>query len=134
MWQEGKKKKKHGAERPESSCMARLMCDHLMLRSQLQTVLCIKYVRAAVIFVKISSPQISAGTGLNLSHEQVSQSLSFAAKLGIGKTTFFSLRGRLQKETKALGQNARQHSAPWGEWMAAHYADLHPVSSAQRKG
>jgi len=32
-----------------------------------------KYVGAAVIFVKISSPQISAGTGLNLSHEQVSQ-------------------------------------------------------------
>lgn len=68
----GKKKEETWAERPESSCMARLMCDHLMLRSQLQRVLCIKYVRAAVIFVKISSPQISAGTGLNLSHEQVS--------------------------------------------------------------
>lgn len=98
-------------------------------------ILYIKFVGAAVIFVKIARPQISAGMGLNLSHEQVSQCLSFAAKLGIGKNTFFfPLWGRVQKETKALGQNARQYFAPWGEWIAVHYGGLHSVCLAQRKG
>lgn len=66
----------------------------------LQRVLCIKYVGAAVTFVKISSPQISAGTGLNVSHEQVPQCLSFAAKLGIGKRHFFPHQADYKRKPK----------------------------------
>lgn len=80
-------------------------------------ILYIKFVGAAVIFVKIARPQISAGMGLNLSHEQVSQCLSFAAKLGIGKNTFFfSLMRQSTKGNQSSRPKRQAVFCPMG-WM-----------------
>lgn len=87
--------------------MAKVMCYHSILRSEPQGVLCIKYAGAIVTFVKISSPEISVGMGLNLSHERTSRAFHFQPRQAQGKMHFFLLMQTVKAKQSSL-LNTRQ--------------------------
>lgn len=76
-------------------------------------------------FVKISSPQIRVGMGLNLSHQQISQSLLFLAQDRHREKLFFFFffifPSEAEYKRKAQLSAQQADSAAWGKWIAAPY-------------